>query len=273
MPAVLITGTSSGIGHAACELFAKRGWNVLAGSRNPEKAQFAEKNIRSMRLDVNDPASVQAMFAELEHQNVRIDCVVNNAGWGFLFPFESTPREKIEEMFRTNVFGLMEMCRHACKHMRTRGASGDGPRGGAIVNISSVLGQIGTPLYSIYCATKWAVEGFSESLAHEVARFGIRVKIVEPGGTRTHFHDVAYDTKGFALDPAYEEEYRKKVTSHDQGVNGYDTPEHVADVIYQASTDTSARMRYPVGRDPHRILRLKRLLGPERLWRLLHSRM
>ena len=254
---ILITGTSTGIGHAAAELFAERGWKVLAGSRHPEKVSFARLGIEKVRIDVNDGESIDRFFADLSEP---LDCVVNNAGYGVLLPFEDTPEEEIRKLFETNVFGLMRVCRHAVTMMRER-------RGGTIVNVSSILGTIGTPWYGPYCATKWAVEGFSESLAHEVAPFNVRIKIIEPGGTRSAFHHRAYD-RDFPIHEEYKARYLPKKASADK--SGYDSAESVAELIWQAANDASLRLRYG---PPHtrKTLFWQRVLGRDGLWKRLHK--
>jgi short-subunit dehydrogenase len=258
MKTVLITGCSTGIGHAACELFAENGWKVFAGSRNPNDLKFQHAGISAIEIDVNDIASIDRCFSKLGD----IDCVVNNAGYGLLLPFEDTPAAEIEKMFHTNVFGLMEVSRRALPGMRKKGS-------GTIINIASVLGLIGTPWYAAYVSTKWAVEGFSESLAHEVKPFGIHIKIVEPGGTKTHFHDVAYESVQPKITEAYQERFgRKHATRGSKG--DYDSPESVAKLILEAANDDSWRLRYSAPQAKKALLG-QRLLGRDGLWRRLAS--
>lgn len=118
MATILITGCSTGIGHETAELFAERGWQVFAGSRHPAELKFNHPAIQPSLIDVNDPSSINKFFDQLARDGISLDCVVNNAGYGILLPFEDTPPEEIEKMFRTNVFGLMEVSRHAAKMMR-----------------------------------------------------------------------------------------------------------------------------------------------------------
>lgn len=255
MPTILITGCSTGIGHAAAELFAERGWNVIASGRRLDELKFANPAIRTMEIDVNDTASIDRGFSQIDH----LDVVVNNAGYGLLLPFEDTPPEEIEKIFRTNVFGLMEVSRRAAKMMREQ-------KSGKIINISSILGTIGVQWYSAYGATKWAVEGFSESLGHELKPFNVHVKIIEPSGTKTAFHHVAYDT-GFPISPAYKEPYEKKRST--QGKKGsYDSAESIAELIWQAANDDSWKLRYSAPQ-VKRTLFWQRLLGRDGLWRRL----
>ncbi len=256
---ILITGCSTGIGHAAAEYFAERGWTVCAGSRNPEKLVFAHAGIHPVRIDVNAAASIDDCFRTLPP----LDCVVNNAGYGLLLPFEDTPPEEIERIFRTNVFGLMEVSRRAARMMREK-------KSGVIVNISSVLGTIGVPWYAAYGATKWAVEGFSESLAHELKPFNVHVKIIEPSGTKTEFHHTAYDVE-FPVTDAYKARYEPKRASHGRK-GGYDTAESIAELIWQAANDESWTLRYSAPQ-AKKSLFWQRVLGRDGLWKRMAARL
>ncbi|MBI1812979.1 SDR family oxidoreductase [Candidatus Peregrinibacteria bacterium] len=260
---ILITGTSTGIGHAAAELFASRGWNVLAGSRHPQELHCNHPAIQPLALDPNDTSSVNRCFADPRVRD--LDCIVNNAGFGLLLPFEDTPPEEIDRLFQTNVFGLMEVTRRAARVMRQRGE-------GTIINISSVLGRIGAPFYAAYCSTKFAVEGFSEAIAHELRPFNVHVKIVEPSGTRTEFHHRAYDTDRCHVSGVYHSRYEAKKIAHARGGGGYDSAESIAAIIFRAATDGSWRLRYPAP-ETAKISLGRRILGDEGLWKVMCKRM
>jgi short-subunit dehydrogenase len=241
MPTVLITGTSSGIGHAASELFASKGWHVLAGSRKPDSLRFAAKTIEPVHLDVNDAKSIAAFFKNLTAKRIPLDCVVNNAGWGLALPLEDTSHKDTEEMFRTNVFGPVEITRQTCRIMREQ-------KKGVIIAVASVAGRVGIPLYSLYCATKWALEGFSESLAHEMRAFGVAVKIVEPGGVKTKFFSRAYGQIELThVSEPYRRLCERRLKQHEEGSAHYSLPEEVAQTIYEAATDGKPQLRYPTG--------------------------
>lgn len=178
---VLITGTSSGFGAASVHRFAADGWNVVATLRDPAAAPDFPDTVLVTRLDVQDRASIGTAIAESLARFGRIDALVNNAGFGLHGFFETTPRAKVLEQFEVNVFGLMDVTRAVLPQMRAQ-------RSGVIVNVTSGAGVFGLPMISLYAASKFAVEGFSESLMHELAPFGIAVKLVEPGGvTETRF--------------------------------------------------------------------------------------
>jgi NAD(P)-dependent dehydrogenase (short-subunit alcohol dehydrogenase family) len=261
---IFITGTSTGIGHAAVMRFADRSWHVFAGSRHPEKLSFAHPRVTPVQIDVTDTGSIAAAFSTIDTHAGTLDAVVNNAGYGLLLPFEDTSTQNIEAIFRANVFGLMEVSRHAIRRMRDQGR-------GVIVNVSSILGTVGTPFYAAYCATKWAVEGFSEALLHEVAGFGVRVKIVEPSGTKTEFHKQAYATENVSITEAYRAFYEHKKTSRFKAMQSYESPETIAALIEQAVLDPSLRLRYGV-REVQRIAWLQRLLGRDGAWKVWHKR-
>jgi NAD(P)-dependent dehydrogenase (short-subunit alcohol dehydrogenase family) len=242
MKTVLITGASTGIGKATAILFQQRGWNVVATMRSPQKATelAALDRVICLPLDVTDTASIHDAIAEAIEKFGALDVVVNNAGYGLVGAFETSTPEQIQRQFDTNVFGLMAVTRAILPHLRTQ-------KQGTIVNISSVGGRSTFPLYSLYHATKWAVEGFSESLQFELRPFNIRVKIVEPGPIKTDFYDRSADvtTNPDILD--YDRFVAKVLPKTNQsGKNGL-PPEAVAQIIYQASTDRSWKLRYPVG--------------------------
>lgn len=259
MKTVLITGCGTGIGHAASEFFAERGWNVIAASRDPGQIQFTHASIRPLALDVNHIPSIDRAFASLPP----LDCVINNAGYGLLLPFEDTPPEEIERMFRANVFGLMAVCRRAATMMRERGH-------GHIINVSSALGLIGSPWYAAYSASKWAVEGFSESLAHELKPFNVHVKIVEPSGTKTDFFRRAYVTDVTITD-AYRARFEKKRLSRSRH-DTYDPPEVIAQLMHEAATDDSWRLRHCAA-EVKKIQLWQRMLGRDGLWKRVNGKM
>ncbi len=257
---VVITGSSSGIGKATALYFAAKGWNVAATLRTPEKESELTKinNIKLYALDVTSSASVENALKLIQKDFGRIDVVVNNAGFGADGVFESMSDEFIEKQFNTNVFGLMRVTREAIKMMREQ-------KGGSIVQIASVGGRVAFPLYSIYHGTKWAVEGFTESLQYEIAQFNIKLKLVEPGAIKTDF----YGRSRAFIKPAYTNAYDTLVkqceaVSMDAGEKGAPA-DAVAQVIFKAANDQSTKMRYPIAYPANVLLPLKRML-PERLF-------
>jgi NAD(P)-dependent dehydrogenase (short-subunit alcohol dehydrogenase family) len=240
---VLITGCSTGFGEATAHLFATRGWNVVATMRRPEAgmALAALDNVLVIRLDVQDRASIDAAIAAGIARFGRIDALVNNAGFSLFGVFEATSRQRMLEQFEVNVFGLMDVTRAILPHFRAN-------RSGVIVNISSGGGVYALPLTSLYNASKFAVEGFSESLAYELAGLGISVKIVEPGGVLS---------TGFVARSAEEAGRAEALPDYDPFVIAIEaayvglrasragaTSEEVAEVIFTATTDQTNRLRY-----------------------------
>jgi NAD(P)-dependent dehydrogenase (short-subunit alcohol dehydrogenase family) len=240
---VLITGCSTGFGEATARLFAARGWNVVATMRRPEagRALAALDNVLVTGLDVQDRASIGAAIAAGIARFGCIDVLVNNAGFGLFGVFEATSRQRALEQFEVNVFGLMDVTRAILPHFRAN-------RSGVIVNISSGGGVFALPMTSLYNASKFALEGFSESLAYELAGLGISVKIVEPGGVlSTDFVRRSSEEAGKAEALP---DYDPFVTAMEAAFVGLRasragaTSEEVAKVIFTAATDQTDRLRY-----------------------------
>jgi len=253
---VLITGTSSGIGKATVLAFAQMGWNVIATQRNPENEKDFNKlpNVKMYPLDVTNLESIQQAFSQAQKDFGKIDVIINNAGYGVDGAFEAMSDDIIEKQFNTNVFGLMRVTREAIKHMRPNG-------GGTIIQISSMGGKITFPLYSIYHATKFAVEGFTESVHYELAQFNIKMKLIEPGPIVTDF----YGRSRQFIKPMDSIEYdgfiQKFNAAAERVMKEAEGPEVVAKMIYKSATDNNNKMRYPVGKPGPLLLILRKLLS------------
>lgn len=262
---VLITGASSGIGRATAELFFARGWNVVATMRTPRPTRQDARWLAAA-LDVTDADSIAAALQSAIGRFSRVDVLVNNAGYGLSGTFESIQEPQIARQFDTNVFGLMRTCRAVLPHFRDNG-------GGVIVNVASMGGRLGFPFYSIYSASKWAVEGFSESLQFEVEELNVRIKIIEPGAIKTDFYERSADFSNDRSLAVYNEVVDKVVARMNRiGAEGT-APERVAEVIMTAAEDTSSRLRYPIGRDAQILLRVRRLLGDRATYNALKKRL
>jgi NAD(P)-dependent dehydrogenase (short-subunit alcohol dehydrogenase family) len=241
---IIITGASSGFGRETAKIFQKQGWNVVATMRSPENEQELSKleNVLVTRLDVQDTESIQNAIKEAVQHFGSIDVLLNNAGYGLMGVFESATPEQIQKQYAVNVFGLMDVTRAVLPQMRQQGS-------GTIINISSFGGQVGLPFGSLYNSSKFAVEGFSESLSHEISAFGISVKVIEPGGVDTNFR------KGLEMIKNEVPEYNPlmgnffgryaQATAHLSKA----APEDVAQMIYKAATDDKAQLRYVIGED------------------------
>lgn len=254
---VLITGSSSGIGKATVEEFARLGWDVAATSRSADlKLFYAWPNVNVYKLDVTNKVSIDQTFAAVIKDFGTIDVVVNNAGYGLDGVFEAMDDEQIRRQFETNVFGLMNVTRAAIKIMRPA-------KEGIIIQVASMGGRLTFPLYSIYHASKWAVEGFSESLHYELRQFGIGVKIIEPGVIHTEFYG---RSRTFVKPPknlGYDS-FVASVEKVSQGAGaGGRSPQIVARAILKAANDNSGKLRYSVGSPAPLLLALRKFL-PER---------
>lgn len=243
MKTILITGTSSGIGKATAKKFAAAGWNVIATMRAPEKEEelSAIKNIFLTKLDVQDKESIATAIASGIEKFGSIDAIVNNAGFGVLGAFEKSTSEQIMQQFSVNVFGVMDVIKAILPHFRARQA-------GLIINITSQGGRVTFPTCSLYHSTKFAIEGFSESLAYELLSQNISVKIVEPGSTESNFFGavsmaandniIAYqEFDKIALDNWYKNDTMTSTTAD------------IAEVIYEAASDNKDQLRYMAGVD------------------------
>ena len=252
---VLITGASTGIGRATAQLFQKQGWNVVATMRSPEKSpEFADlPNVLCLPLDVTQVETIHAAIDRAISQFGTIDVVINNAGYALIGAFEACEMADIRAQFETNVFGLMEVTRAILPHFRLR-------QQGVLVNVASVGGRMAFPIYSPYHATKWSVEGFSESLQYELRQFNIKVKIIEPGPIKTDFYSRSISVSKKAGLTVYDEYINRTLPKMDgAGANG-SPPEVTAQAIYRAATDGSWKLRYPAGGNAGFLLGLRKLL-------------
>lgn len=238
MKTIFITGASAGLGKATAKLFAANGWRVIATMRNPEKEKELSviDNITLLPLDVTNKEQISKTVATATAM-ANIDVVFNNAGYGLIAPLEASLDEQITRQFDTNVFGVIRVTQAFIPYFRTKGK-------GLFITTTSIAGFMGIPLSSIYCATKWALEGWTEGLSFELNQLGIGIKTVAPGGIKTDFVSRSLDTASHA---AYEE-MRQKL------YNGFN-PDHftpaevIAKVVYEAATDGRNQLRYLAGED------------------------
>ena len=256
-PVVFLTGASSGIGAATAAYFLQQGWRVVATARNPAKilVTTSSPDLRTFPLDVTAEASLPQVFRDAWDCWGRLDVLVNNAGFALNGPIEGLTAEQIDQQFATNVRGLIGVTRAALPYFRKQ-------RSGVIINISSIGGRVAFPFAAVYNATKFAIEGLSESLRYELEPHRIRVKLVEPGGIRTRFIDSIH----WGTHPAYETELHAMQEMTRQLNEQLPGPEGVAQVIYRAATDGSARLRYPALPGPYLWMRA---LLPDWVWRRL----
>ena len=258
----LITGSSSGIGFETAVHLARNGFYTYASMRNLEKsksitevANREELPLQVIQLDVNDNRSVKEAIDKVVAENQRIDVLVNNAGYGLLGSLEDLSIEEIKAQFETNFFGVIRVTQQVLPVMRKQNS------GGTIVNISSVGGRIGIPSLSAYHATKFALEGLSESIYYELEPFGIRVVLIEPGFIRTNIMNSSIIAKKaqdpnslyFSLTQQLERSFKLAM----ENTSASSPPEEVAKVVLQTIRSTNPKLRYTVGNDAASIIQAK----------------
>jgi NAD(P)-dependent dehydrogenase (short-subunit alcohol dehydrogenase family) len=255
---ILITGTSSGIGLATALYFAERGWNVAATMRDPLKANpiLQHPQISLFALDVTNADSIAKAVADTLDRYKKIDVLLNNAGYGLFGAIEAIDGQQIQQQFATNLFGLIGVTQQILPTMRAAGE-------GLILNVSSIVGRMALPYASSYVATKFAVEGLSESMRYELEPFRIRVKMIEPGSISTEF---GKGSKQIAVSDPYRASMSKFLGVFAKSNAAGAKPEEVAKVIYRAANDSSNRFRYLAKPGP--FFWMNRIL-PDAVWRRL----
>ena len=256
-PVAIVTGATAGIGLATANLLKKEGYTAYGTGRRPQTD--TQNGIAMLACDVTRDDSVSAVIEEVLRRSGRIDLLVNNAGFGLIGGAEESSIEQAKSVFDVNVFGVMRMTNHVLPVMRKQG-------NGRVINISSVVGFLPAPYYAIYGATKHAIEGYSQTLDHEVRGFGIRVISIEPAFTRTSFENnlVAPD-RPLAI---YESARRAMIDTSRQQVEKGDEPGVVAQVVLKAAQAAKPRLRYPAG-PAARQLDFMRKLVPERIFNII----
>ncbi|QKJ28841.1 SDR family oxidoreductase [Mucilaginibacter mali] len=245
---VLITGASSGFGKSAAKLFYNNGWNVIATMRSPEKETELSPldGLLLTRLDVTDKASIQSAISAGIEKFGQIDVLVNNAGYGAMGALEAASEEQIKQQFDVNLFGVIAVTQAVLPILRRQ-------KSGIIINVSSVGGRVTFPFSSLYHATKFAMEGLTESMQYELNPLGIQLKIVEPGGYKTEFAGRSMDLFGANGMEDYKPSFDRFITMLDHWPMSENIGE-VAEAIYEAATDGTEKLRYPVGHDAAQLL-------------------
>jgi NAD(P)-dependent dehydrogenase (short-subunit alcohol dehydrogenase family) len=256
MSTIFITGSSSGLGRATAKLFASKGWKVIASMRDPKKEKELGNisGVTLMALDVTDPHEIESVAEEVVASG-GVDVVFNNAGYGLAGALESLTDDQMLRMVNTNMLGAIRTTKAFIPHFREK-------RSGLFINTTSIGGLLTVPFNSIYHATKWALEGWSESMAFELSRFGIGIKTVEPGGMKTDFFTRSFDT---GRHPAYEALVNRVmgIITDPKQMATYSTPEQIAEVVYEAATDGKDQLRYVAGSDAKATYAMRLQLGDE----------
>lgn len=245
---ILITGASAGIGKAAAKLFAANGWNVIATMRTPEKETELTQieNILVTTLDVQDKNTIEQAIREGISQFGKIDVLLNNAGYGVFGPVELATEAQIRQQFDVNLFGVIATMQAILPHFRANNE-------GTIINVSSVGGRIAFPIGGLYHATKFALEGLSESMSHELAHINIKMKIVEPGAIDTTFLAAANVTTNEDI-PVYDPFVKAFFDLYAAKAMDKTSAHGVAEVIYRAATDGTSQLRYVAGKDAEALI-------------------
>lgn len=234
---VVVTGVSSGIGQATAALFAKQGCRVFGTVRNLAKSQ-AINGVTLIEMDIRDDESVRKAIAQIHFHTQRIDVLVNSAGITLVGATEETSIDEAKTLFDTNLFGMLRVTQAVLPHMREQHA-------GRIVNVSSVLGFLPAPFMGLYSASKHAVEGMSETMDHEVRRFGVRVTLVEPSFTRTNLDLNAPEAASRI--PAYDADRAGVVAAIQKSVKAAPAPDGVAATVVDAALGAWKMRKTPKG--------------------------
>ena len=282
MSSILITGVSSGIGRACANVYAQRGWQVVGtvrgDSRRPDGLEGA---VELEPLDLAVPGAAAASAARVLARHGCPDVLLNNAGMLLFGALEEVGAEELEELFRVNVFSQLELINALLPAMRERGS-------GTIANVTSLGGTMTFPFFGAYNATKWAFEGLSEGLWHELKPFGIRVKAIEPGFVETAIWGKALpplspetaaglegEVGGGGDDEGAGQPYRPYIRSmraFEAMIAKRTTPEDAAVEIAAAIADRSDRLRYPVAAYARPLVRARRVFGGQSMMRFFHHR-
>jgi short-subunit dehydrogenase len=262
----IITGSSSGIGHATALLLARNRFHTYATMRNIKKSvdimEIANRErlpLQVIQLDVNDDTSIRNSIEKVISEKQRIDLLVNNAGYGLVGAFEDLSVEEIKTQFETNFFGVIRLTQQVLPIMRKQ-------KSGTIVNVSSGAGRIGFPGMSAYVSSKFALEGVSESMSYELEPLGIKIVIIEPGVIRTNFKKNAVMSKK-SLDDSSISPYSSIIQKMDASITSIiehaTPPEEVAKAILRVVTSNNPELRFPIGNDIIMMLETKKSMSDE----------
>jgi NAD(P)-dependent dehydrogenase (short-subunit alcohol dehydrogenase family) len=250
---IFITGASSGIGKATAKLFAAKGWQVIATMRKPENETELNllSNVKLLALDVTNVAQIKDV-AQQALALGPVDVVFNNAGYSLLGALEATTDEQLVRQMETNFLGVVRVTQAFIPAFRAR-------RAGLFITTSSSAGLMAFPVSSMYDASKWALEGWSESLSFELSQFGIGIKNIEPGMVSTDIGEKSV----VVSHPAYEELANKFFAVISNPTSAVSTSEHIAEVVYEAATDGTDTLRYVCGEDAKALYAQRLAVGDE----------
>lgn len=253
MKTIFITGASAGLGKATAQLFHANGWKVIATMRNPEKETELNqlKNVTLLPLDVTNPQEIKDTV-NLAIAQGPVDVVFNNAGYGLVGALEACTDEQITNQIDTNLTGVIRVTQAFIPHFKEK-------KSGTFITTTSVFGLVTNPLSSVYNATKFALEGWSESISYELAQFNIKVKTVAPGGIKSNYMNVM-QVAGHA---DYDMLMRKMTEVFSKGLLNFTEPEVIAQSVYNAATDGKDILTYVAGQDAEKLVAQRLQQGAE----------
>lgn len=260
----LVTGCSSGIGYSTCLLLARNNFKVYGTVRNLSKAKKIQEvidkekiHLKIILLDVNDSESIQNAIRDILYDSRKIDVLINNAGYGMFGPIEEITTEDVKLQFETNFFGVIRLIKEIVPIMRKQG-------NGTIVNISSMVGRFGVPLNAAYVSSKFAIEGLSESISYELAEFGIKIIVIEPGVVQTNFFN-NLKINGLDTSSPYYELMKKRVSFLKIAMkNSPTSSSQVANTILDALNSKRPEFRYVIGIDAKNSIQKKDSLSDKK---------
>jgi len=253
MKTIFITGASAGLGKATAHLFLANGWKVIATMRNPEKETELNllENVTLLPLDVTNP--------DLIHETVQkaialgpVDVVFNNAGYGLVGALEACTEKQITDQIDTNLTGVIRVTQAFIPHFKEK-------KSGLFITTTSIFGLVTNPLSSVYNATKFALEGWSESLSYELAAFNIGIKTVAPGGIKSNYMNVMQ----VAGHEDYQPLFNKMTEVFAKGLLAFTEPEVIAQTVYEAATDGKDQLTYLAGEDAKKLMAQREAEGAE----------
>ena len=257
---IFITGASSGLGKATAKLFQSNGWNVAATMRNPQNETELNQldKVKLYALDVTNPAQIKDAMKNAVADFSKIDVLLNNAGYGLAGVLEAISDEQITKQLNTNLLGVIRATQNILPHFRQN-------KEGLIITITSIGGLIAFPLFSLYHATKWALEGWSESLWFEMQAIGVGVKTVSPGGIKTDFAGRSLDMASNPELIEYQDLMNKTLAffGDPERQKGGSTAEQIAEVVFEAATDGKNQLRYLAGDDAKKMYRQRQAVGDQ----------
>ena len=251
---IFITGASAGLGKATARLFHSRSWNVIGTMRDPKKeTELTElENVTILPMDVTNPEQIKTTVAKAISLYT-IDVVFNNAGYGLMGAMEALSDDQILRQLNTNLLGVLRVTQEFIPHFREK-------KSGLFISTTSMGGLFGFPLHSIYHATKFAIEGWSESMSFELGLHNIGIKTIAPGGIATDFTGRSLDRSSH---PEYQEIEDKLFSAIDGMMEMASTAEQIAEVVYEAATDNKDQIRYLAGEDAKAMYARRLEIGSE----------